>query len=159
MSNKKVTIHIGGKELSAVLNSIISDFAFTDKYAFANGALLMKCSGAWAEKIPQSREDIFSLLCEETPWKNELEQSRSAVIDTIEIFEYKTVEGFYGDTIADVTDYIEEAAFKKLGVREGDAFDRFCADALTCNCELTRLYTLDGEKVKLANEKFEIVGK
>ena len=39
MSNKKVTIHIGGKELSAVLNSIISDFAFTDKYAFANGAL------------------------------------------------------------------------------------------------------------------------
>lgn len=158
MSNRKTTIRVSGKELSAILKKLDPDHALTDKYSFADGVLLLKCTGSWVDKIPQSKEDVFCLLCEETPWDNELERSRSAVLDTLETFEYKTVEGFYGDTIADVTDYIEEAAFKKLGVRDGDEFDGFCTEALACNCELTRIYVLEGESVKLAKEDFRIIG-
>jgi len=154
MNNKKTKIHIKSAAISALLQSHIPDFALANSYTFVDGSLLLNCR---IDKLPQKKEDIFTLLCSETPWGGELSENKQAILDTLEVFECKTVEGFYGDTVADVTDYIEEAAYKQLGVREGAQFDEFCSDAAACNCELKRLYKLDGESVKLVKEEFEII--
>ena len=99
MNNKKVTIHIKSTALFTLLQTHIPDFALTDSYAFVDGSLLFNCR---IDKLPQTKEDIFTLLCSETPWGGELSENKQAILDTLEVFECQTVEGFYGDTVADV---------------------------------------------------------
>ena len=150
----RVTVHIKSTALSTLLQTHIPDFTLEDSYTFVDGSLLLNCC---VDKLPQTKEDIFTLLCSETPWGDELSENKQSILDTLEVFECQTVEGFYGDTVADVTDYIEEEAYKQLGMREGAQFDKFCSDAAACSCELKRLYKLDGENVKLVKEEFEII--
>jgi len=72
-------------------------------------------------------------------------------------FDYTEFWLFYDDSISDGTDYIEDAAYEKLGVREGEEFNEFCQDVFACICELRRFYMLDGERIKLVIEEFEII--
>ena len=117
-------------------------------------------------KMPKTKEDVFDLLLtmansfasnEFTGIVSEFEQNKQPIMDTLDAFDCTEFGLFYGDSICDVIDYIEEAAYKQLGAREGAEFDKFCSDAAACNCELKRLYKLDGESVKLVKEEFEII--
>lgn len=118
-------------------------------------------------KTPKTKEDVFDLLLtmansfasnEFTDIVSEFEQNKQPIMDTLDAFDCTEFGLFYGDSICDVIDYIEDAAYEHLGVCEGAQFDKFCSDAAACNCELRRLYKLDGESVKLVKEEFEIVG-